>query len=159
MELKWVAPDDLPPQELLALMEMECAMSGARLSVLQLRHQMRRGMLLVVYESDIPAGFAVLDPECTYLSGCTLIEKLCYCWEYNRPDWIAEMLTGILEYVHTDYISMAVDGRHELNMELYRALGFTASAMRSPVNSSHRLIVARCTEIKKHGAGDTLRKN
>ena len=88
-------------------------------------------------------GYALADGKSPYCGGSVRLAELKYRWQYNGEEDISWMLCLLaMEYrLSQKWMVVDVNLRRELNLDVYKKLGFKPSMMPSPLGRENVLMV------------------
>ena len=152
MELRKIAVDSLSLPEILSLLEIAQGLSPMRPDWKRLKQELARYDAWGFYENQELFGYALVNYPSPYFGGSVQLAALRYRWQYNREAVIGQMicqLAGAYREV-SDLMVMDIDIRHDLNLGLYKKLGFSNSLMRSPLDRDHAVLVSGLDSLLKN---------
>lgn len=144
MELRILCAEDLSVPEKLSLLEIAQGISPARPDWKQLKRELSRYRICGFYDGERLFGYALVNDRSPYLGGSVQIVELRYLWQYNQEAAVAQMIRAVSQAFQdaARFLVMDVDRRGNVNLQLYRKLGFAPSTMRSPLSRNHVVLLA-----------------
>ena len=152
MELRKIAVDSLSLPEILSLLEIARGLSQMRPDWNQLKGELTRYDAWGFYENQELFGYALVNPSSAYFGGSVQLAALRYSWQYNRESVIGQMICRLAGAYReaSELMVMDIDIRHDLNLGLYKKLGFSNSLMRSPLDRDHAVLVSGLDSLLKN---------
>ena len=156
MEMKRIDISALSDTQILALLEVAQGFSAALPNWSRLRARLEAGEAWAFCDGAALAGFALVDTAAPHFDGAAQLTMLRYRWEYNSEAALLWMLTALAQTYRSRfrYLLLDVNGRHELNLELYRRFGFQNSILRSPRGGENIILLADLTSLKTGQGGE-----
>lgn len=156
MEIRELDMETLDGNLRAAILEMERDRRLTKANLSGYWASFRRGRNYGFFHGQELVGLVSIWPDCSYFGGSVLIQKLMYRWDYNTPDFIADMVTQIAAMHRSSLLCLDIHGTRDWNLGLYKEMGFEKSVMRSPMSAENVVLV--CTGEKILAAGEK-RKN
>lgn len=143
VEIRKLCVDTLSLPEIAALLDIAQGVAVRRPDWQKLKQELRRSELCGIYDGAQLVGYALVNGRSLYFGGSVQILSLRYLWPYNQEDRIAQMIRGIaaLYRGQARWLVMDIDAKRDFNFPLYKALGFQASTMRSPLARSNVVLL------------------
>lgn len=144
METRRLDIANLNERDIVSLLALYRGVSVLRPNWTDLRERMEIYDVWGFYAEGELIGFAWLRPARYVLSRTMQLVKLRYHWQYNTEESISHMIAEIQRVYREqcDYLLLDVDNRHEINLKLYRRLGFSRATMLSPMGGDYALYLA-----------------
>lgn len=145
MEMMRLDAAQLGEADIVSLLELYRGASTLRPLWQDIRKQMERYEAWGFYIEGKLIGFAWFRPLNRMLDRTVQLVKLRYHWQYNTEEFISQMLNRIAEKYRQNYdhLLLDIDVRHELNLELYRRLGFSKAFFTSPQGRGYAIYLAK----------------
>ncbi len=144
MELRQLDVTRLEMADIVSALELYRGVSTLRPDWRELRERMERYEVWGFYSGGKLIGFAWLRPMHRLLDRTVQLVQLRYHWQYNSEEAICQMMEEIAGVCRRNYkyLMLDVDIRHELNLELYRRLGFSRAIFPSPNGRGYAIYLA-----------------
>ena len=143
MEMKRICADGMCTAQMVSLMEIARGISSVPPEWSALRQRLCRYDAWGFFDRGELVGYGLADGKSPYCGGSVRLVELKYRWQYNQEEEISWMLRRIAgEYrLSQKLIVLDVNARRELNLELYKKLGFKPSVMASPSGRENVVLV------------------
>ena len=153
MEIRKLDVNSLSVPEILSLLEIARGLSSMRPDWGQVKRELARFDAWGFYDREALIGYTLVNCPGSYLGGSAQIVELKYRWDYNRESTVAWMLCEVARAYQgaSDLIVMDVHIRQDLNVGLYRKLGFANSVMRSPLGRDRMVMFSQLDSLLKNG--------
>ena len=143
MKMKRIEAEALDISQIVSLVDIARGISPAEPEWNALRQKLSRYDCWGFFDRGELVGYALADGKSPYCGGSVQIAELKYRWKYNGEQDVAWMLRQLaMEYrLSQKWMVMDVNLRREINLELYKKLGFKASMMGSPLGRENVVMV------------------
>lgn len=153
MEIRKMDVDSIPVRDLLALLEIARGLSPVPADWLQLKQKLAQYDTWFFYDGSVLLGYALVNSASPYFGGSVQFMELKYRWEYNQEAIIAGMISAIARSYQgtSDWMVIQVDTLRDLNCSLYQKMGFSGSAMQSPLGQGYALLYSKLDSLLESG--------
>ena len=143
MEMKRITIQALHISQIVSLVDIARGISSTAPAWSVLEQKLSRYDSWGFFDRGELVGYALVDGKSPYCGGSVRLAELKYRWQYNREEDISRMLCQLaMEYrLSQKWMVMDVDQRREMNLELYKKLGFKMSMMPSPLGRENVVMV------------------
>ena len=143
MEIKRICAGELTAAQKASLVEIAQGISTLPPEWSTLEQRFSRYDTWAFFDRGELVGYGLADGKSSYCGGCVQLVELKYRWQYNREEQISWMLRQIAAQYRSSQKQMVLDvnARRELNLELFKKLGFRSALMASPAGRENVVLL------------------